>query len=541
MDGMRLGERWTASQSRVPWFRRRRGSLIAVFAAFFTVALVSAYAAEVLTAEVDGTANDVTVTQGASSTFNIKVSASGAVSCAQTPADPSTATVDTSFAISNAGALSSSTPSAALNFWATTPCSGSNGPVTWTGAPTPYSVSASVSAGASSPVGTYTITLSSLGGTTDITNPNATQGKLEDVSATTITVHVVAPTVLDTDGDGVPDSTDNCVFDANTDQADADSDGQGDVCDINDFAPQVKTAAADAGGFEGDTLSTSGAFSDADGDNSLTITRKSGVGAVTPTIPADGTWSWSYTVPDQGSGTVEVEADDGEHATAIDSFDWSAANVAPTITSLGAGSAAGCGGANSLTINFTDPAGTNDTYHASIDWGDTNTSSPTGISSGDSFNHTYAVAGQYTVKVTVSDEDGGTSAEATTTLTVNYNLSSILQPINDTRNGQIASVFKYGSTIPVKVEVTDCDGSHPTNLVLNVTWRQGLNATPAGVDEVVPTSQADLGSTMRFSDPLYVLQLNSKKTTTDSTCGITIWVTIGSTGQNTWANIGFKK
>ena len=40
-----------------------------------------------------------------------------------------------------------------------------------------------------------------------------------------------------------------------------------------------------------------------------------------------------------------------------------------------------------------------------------------------------------------------------------YNLSSILQPVNDTGHGANPSVFKYGSTIPVKVEVTDCDGN----------------------------------------------------------------------------------
>ncbi len=46
---------------------------------------------------------------------------------------------------------------------------------------------------------------------------------------------------------------------------------------------------------------------------------------------------------------------------------------------------------------------------------------------------------------------------------------------------------------------------------------------------------------MRFSDPLYVLQLNSKNTTADSTSGITITVAVVETGQTTWANIGFRK
>ncbi|EKF75029.1 hypothetical protein A11A3_06231 [Alcanivorax hongdengensis A-11-3] len=37
----------------------------------------------------------------------------------------------------------------------------------------------------------------------------------------------------DRDGDGVPNDTDNCPFTANADQADVDSDGIGDVCDAN--------------------------------------------------------------------------------------------------------------------------------------------------------------------------------------------------------------------------------------------------------------------------------------------------------------------
>ena len=39
---------------------------------------------------------------------------------------------------------------------------------------------------------------------------------------------------MDTDGDGVLDSLDNCPLIANTDQLDTDEDGIGDVCDLDD-------------------------------------------------------------------------------------------------------------------------------------------------------------------------------------------------------------------------------------------------------------------------------------------------------------------
>jgi Thrombospondin type 3 repeat/PKD domain len=327
--------------------RRGRWSLVlgTLFAAL-VLGAVMASGAELVTAEVDGTANDVTVEQGSSASFTIRVSATGNVACTQTSASPSTAKVNTSFAISNGGAVSSSNPSGALNFWAT-PCSGTNGAVTWSGAPTPYSVPATVSAGASTPVATYTITLSSAAGTTTETNPNATGGKLDDATGTAITVHVVAPAVTDTDGDGVPDTTDNCPSVANTGQADNDGDGLGDACDSNSLAPQVSSAAANASENEGDTLSASGAFTDGDGNNTLSVTKQSGAGTVTDNH--DGTWSWSLPTTDNGSGTVVVQASDGPHANATDSFDWSALSVAPS-SSLGNNGPIDEGG--SVTVSF---------------------------------------------------------------------------------------------------------------------------------------------------------------------------------------------
>jgi hypothetical protein len=55
--------------------------------------------------------------------------------------------------------------------------------------------------------------------------------------------HTIAVAAVDTDGDGRPDSTDNCPTIANPTQADCNRDGVGDVCEI----------AAGAPDFNGDT------------------------------------------------------------------------------------------------------------------------------------------------------------------------------------------------------------------------------------------------------------------------------------------------
>ena len=59
------------------------------------------------------------------------------------------------------------------------------------------------------------------------------RGDGSDIGAFEVQTAVPPPTP-DTDGDGVPDATDNCPLSANPDQVDNDGDGQGDACDADD-------------------------------------------------------------------------------------------------------------------------------------------------------------------------------------------------------------------------------------------------------------------------------------------------------------------
>ena len=216
----------------------------------------------------------------------------------------------------------------------------------------------------------------------------------------------------DDDNDNVPDATDNCQFVVNTDQANHDGDALGQACDSNDFAPVLGTAAANADGDEGGTLATSGSFADGDGNGSLTITKVSGAGTVVDNH--NGTWSWSYPTTDNGSGTVQVKAEDGEHTAATDSFDWSAKNVPPTAT-FNAPSEVNEGSDINISLSaVVDPGADTFTYRFSCDGGTTWTAY--GASASQSCPTTDN--GSKTVKGQVKDDDGGESPEYSQAVTV---------------------------------------------------------------------------------------------------------------------------
>ena len=110
-----------------------------------------------------------------------------------------------------------------------------------------------------------------------------------------------------------------------------------------------------------------------------------------------------------------------------------------------------------MTVDFTDP-GVADSHTAVIGWGDGNTQTISPATTPLVLSHTYAAAGNYTAAVSVTDDDGGTG-NTIASVTVKFNTSGFLPPIN----ADGTSVFKYNSTIPVKISFTDCNGSTPAD------------------------------------------------------------------------------
>lgn len=310
----------------------------------------------------------------------------------------------------------------------------------------------------------------------------------------------------DSDGDGVADAEDNCPDTANADQADSDGDGAGDACDsappVNN-APVVVEAAADAAGIEGDELQASGRFADPDGDP-LTLSADNGGGEFTDN--GDGSWSWRLqTDDDVAARTLTVTARDDEGASVVDSFDYSAANADPTLSAVAtAQDAAGCGVV--LSGGWADP-GSADTHLGTLVWGDGDTSA-LGSDNPFSSSHSYSAAGSYTVVAEIVDDDGG-SDRVELAHSVYNKPGNVLQPINASGS---RSVFKLGSTVPVKIAVVNCSGAAVAGLAPQVGVAK-LDGSPDGtVVETVSTATPTSGTTMRYdaSASQYIYNLSTK-------------------------------
>ncbi len=225
-----------------------------------------------------------------------------------------------------------------------------------------------------------------------------------------------------------------------------------------------------------------------------------------PTTYADAGAGHSTTCSfgDDGSYTVSGRIFDKDDGYTDYSTDVVVRNVAPTIAgaSLTGGSGVAClpGNAVSLDFTWTDPAGENDTYSYDVDWGDgSGHDSATGqVSPVTGLSHTYG-AGAFTITIVVSDEDGGTSDAVTRQVSHLFATSGLLQPIN--AGGRTS--FKLGSTIPVKLRVSDCTGAPVDGLDLHVRLAMGGSA----VGEAA--TNGDTG--MRYTGGQYLYNLSTKR------------------------------
>jgi len=118
-----------------------------------------------------------------------------------------------------------------------------------------------------------------------------------------------------------------------------------------------------------------------------------------------------------------------------------------------------------------------------------------------------------TIVTWTATDHSGNFATATTTVTTTYNYIGVLQPINDDGAGP-KSIFKLGSTIPVKFQLMDYYGNFVTNAKVCIVVAQYSGLPPADGDYegAISTSAATIGNLFRY-DPLanqYIFNLSTK-------------------------------
>jgi len=122
--------------------------------------------------------------------------------------------------------------------------------------------------------------------------------------------------------------------------------------------------------------------------------------------------------------------------------------------------------------------------------------------------HQYTSAGcNHTATVTITDKDNG-SAQATAT--VGVGTGAFLPPMT---NQPVTDKLKNGQTLPVKVQITDCNGAGMNNLTPAIRLLQG-DQTPVGEvgSDTIPgsSSAADTTGVMRSSgsDGSYIYNMS---------------------------------
>jgi lysophospholipase L1-like esterase len=113
--------------------------------------------------------------------------------------------------------------------------------------------------------------------------------------------------------------------------------------------------------------------------------------------------------------------------------------------------------------------------------------------------------GPKTVTETATDNVGHSTTRSCTTNVV-YAYSGILQPVN----ADGSSIFKLGSTVPVKFSLADANGVPVGSAVANLTIAKVTNEVDGTYVEAVSTAAATTGTLFRYDGQQYIFNLNTK-------------------------------
>ncbi|QDT49187.1 PKD domain protein [Symmachiella dynata] len=164
---------------------------------------------------------------------------------------------------------------------------------------------------------------------------------------------------------------------------------------------------------------------------------------------------------------VTVSVVDNENSGSQQQLDVTVQNVAPQITTLTTKPESVEEGSPLVLDGTFSDVGSRDTHSATIDWGDgssSNVSAAGGIFSGE---HTYVDSGTYTIAVTLTDDDGGSS-----TSQINVTIGNAIPTLNDLT---ITSPIFENGFATVSGRVVDA-GIRDTHIV-SVNWGDGSQAS----------------------------------------------------------------
>ena len=116
-----------------------------------------------------------------------------------------------------------------------------------------------------------------------------------------------------------------------------------------------------------------------------------------------------------------------------------------------------------------------------------------------------ATVGTHTFSVTAADTAENRST-ASRTYYVRYAYSGILEPIN----ADGTSIFKLGSTVPVKFQLRDANGAFVTTAVARIYVAQLSNGIAGTEIEAVSTAAATSGNLFRYTGDQYIFNLGTK-------------------------------
>jgi hypothetical protein len=255
---------------------------------------------------------------------------------------------------------------------------------------------------------------------------------------------------LDDDPSGTPADTFTITVTVVDEEGDSDS-AQADVTVTN--AAPTADAGADQAVNEGGLITLIGAFTDPGSLDTHAFTWQvvSSNGQAVP----DGTGQdFSLTANDNGIYSLTFSVTDDDGGVDSDVVVVAVHNLAPTASIAGPGDGVR-GQSRTFTLGATDPSEVDTAvgFDYIIDWGDGTPLQTTGATPGNgvgsTVDHVFAQAGSYTVQVTATDKDGGTSVAATHSIVIS---GVAIQP--DECNGDQMALVVGGTTVSDSIVVS---------------------------------------------------------------------------------------